>query len=97
MFGISDTTVNVGENVQEIIDIKIYPNPANSVLNIDFPSNYQILNTNIEIVDINGRTMLKIKPVSSSTQLDIKQLKPRLYIVKICNDKSLITRRIIIQ
>jgi len=97
VFGISDTTVNVGENVQEIIDIKIYPNPANSVLNIDFPSNYQILNTNIEIVDINGRTMLKIKPVSSSTQLDIKQLKPRLYIVKICNDKSLITRRIIIQ
>jgi hypothetical protein len=97
VFGISDTTVNVVENNQTEFEIKVYPNPANSVLNIDFSNDYNIQNTIIEILDINGRTILKSKPVSVSTQIDIKELNPGLYIVKIQNDKSLITRRIIIQ
>ena len=97
VFGISDTTVNVVENFQESIDIKVYPNPANSVLNIDFTNDYNIHNTIIEIVDINGRTILKSKPVSGSTQFNIKLLNNGLYLVKIQNDKNLITRKIIIQ
>ena len=97
VFGISDTTVNVVENDAEIAEIKVYPNPANSQLNIDFPVDYQVLNTTIEIVDINGRTAFKTKPVSYTNQINIKQLNPGLYIVKIQNNKSLITRRIIVQ
>lgn len=97
VFGISDTTVHIVDNVPEKAEIMIYPNPASSLLNIDFPSNYQILNTNIKIVAINGRTMLQSKPVSGSIQIDIKKLNPGLYIVKIQNDKTLITRRILIQ
>lgn len=97
VFGISDTTVNVVENEPKIAEINVYPNPANSLLNIDFLSNYQILHTNIKIVNINGRTMLQSKPVSGSIQIDIKELYPGLYIVKIQNDKTLITRRILIQ
>lgn len=75
----------------------IYPNPANSVVNIDFPKNYNVLNTKIEIIDINGKTMLKSKLGSGSTQLDVKKLNSGLYIVKIQNDKTFITRKIIIQ
>ncbi|MCF8303275.1 MAG: T9SS type A sorting domain-containing protein [Bacteroidales bacterium] len=97
VFGILDTTVNIVENMPKTDEIKIYPNPANSVLNIDFPVNYQVLNTIIEILDINGRILLKSKASSGTTQLDIKQLNPGLYIMKIQNDKTLITRRIIIQ
>jgi hypothetical protein len=97
VFGISDTTVNIVENSPESIIVKIYPNPANSLLNIDFPNDYNIQNTIIEIMDINGRTMLKSEPVSISTQLDIKKLNNGLYLVKIQNDKTLITKKIIIQ
>ncbi len=97
VFGISDTTVNIVENSPESIIVKIYPNPANSVLNIDFPNDYNIQNTIMEIVDINGRTMLKSEPVSISTQLDIKLLNNGIYLVKIQNDNTLITKRIIIQ
>jgi hypothetical protein len=97
VFGISDTTVNVSETSQENDRIKIYPIPAYSVLNIDFPNDYNFQNTKIEIVDINGRTILKSERVSISTQLDIKLLNDGLYLVKIQNDNTLITRRIIIQ
>lgn len=97
VFGISDTTVNVVENEVGIAEIKIYPNPASSILNIDFPSNYEVLKTTIEIVDINGRIVLNKKPLSTTNQINIKQLNPGLYIVKIKNNETLITRRIIIQ
>jgi hypothetical protein len=97
VFGISDTTVNIVDNVPEKADIKIYPNPANSVLNFDFSQNYNTKNSKIEIVDIHGKTMLKSRPNFSTTQLDIKELNPGLYIVKIQNSKTLITRRIVIQ
>jgi hypothetical protein len=97
VFGISDTTVNIGDNVPEKADIKIYPNPANSVLNFDFSQNYNTKNSKIEIINMQGKTVLKSKAVIHSTQLDIKKLTPGLYIVKIQNDKSLTARRIIIQ
>lgn len=97
VFGISDTTVNVTETPQLNDNINIYPNPANSILNIDFPNYYNIQNTIIEIVDINGKTMLKSNPISISTQLYIKEFNNGLYLVKIQNDKTLFTKKIIIQ
>jgi hypothetical protein len=60
VFGISDTTVNVVENDAEIAEIKVYPNPVNSILNIDFPVEYQILNIKIEIIDIKIPKIIKI-------------------------------------
>ncbi|MEA3505590.1 MAG: T9SS type A sorting domain-containing protein, partial [Bacteroidota bacterium] len=97
VFGISDTTVNIVDNSLESIIVKIYPNPVKSLLNIDFPNDYNIHNTIIEIVDINGRTILKSEPVSITSQLDIKKINSGLYLVKIQNKNTLITKRIIIQ
>ncbi|MBZ0242131.1 MAG: T9SS type A sorting domain-containing protein [Bacteroidales bacterium] len=77
--------------------LKIYPNPAKSVLNIDFPANYDVLHSKIEIINTNGQIILPSKPFSHSTQLDIKSLAPGLYIVKIQNNETLIRRRLIIQ
>jgi hypothetical protein len=97
VFGISDTIVNVNEPLQLNDKIKIYPNPANSVLNIDFPDDYNAQNTIIELLDINGKLMLKSETVTSSTQIKINHLNSGFYIVKVQNDNTLITKRIIIK
>ncbi len=97
VFGISDTTVNIVDNFQESIIVKIYPNPANSLLHIDFPNDYNILNTIIEIVDINGKTILKSEPTSITSQLNINSITSGLYLVKIQKENTLITKKIIIQ
>ena len=97
VFGISDTTVNIQETPLMGADVIVYPNPANNVLNIDFPENYDIQDLIIDVIDFSGKTVLKSKALIHSPQLDIKRLSPGLYIVKIQNDKTLITRRIIIQ
>lgn len=97
VFGISVTPVNIVETLPKPNTVNIYPNPANATLNIDFPNGYDIGNSTIEIIDINGKAKLKTKPISSSTQLDIEKLVPGIYLVKIQNDKALMTKMIIIQ
>ena len=97
MYKIIDTTVGISESGLNNPEIKIYPNPASKVLNIDFPNNYNIENTNIEMIDMNGNSILISKPLSISAQLDIKKLHKGLYVVKIQKENALITKRIIVQ
>jgi len=97
LYKLIDTTVNINELELYNSKIKVYPNPAGSALNISFPENMDIRETYVEIIDINGRTLLKTKPLSDITQLDISKLKSGIYLVKIQNDRTFITRKIIIQ
>jgi len=75
----------------------IYPNPAKSKLTIDFLNKNNLRNTVIEIIDINGKTVLKAEPLHSSTELEIKAIKAGLYIVKVQNDRTVNTKRLIIK
>ena len=81
----------------ETDEIKVYPNPTNSILNIELPQNYKTENTELEILDVNGRTFLQKKLISVFMQIDISKLNSGLYSVKIQNRKTLITKKIIIQ
>ncbi len=95
VFELSDTTVNIVDKTK--IDVIVYPNPANTVLNIGFPDVYNSHNTTVEIVDVNGKTILILERVSGSTQLDIKRINRGFYILKIQNDRTILTKKIIIQ
>ncbi len=97
MYKLIDTTVNINELELYNSKIKVYPNPAGSVLNINFPQNIDTKNTFVEIIDINGRTLLKSKSLSALSQLDISKINSGIYLVKIQNDKTFITRKIIIE
>jgi hypothetical protein len=65
--------------------VKVYPNPVQSVLNIEF-SGKSILKASITIYDINGKLLLS-KFTESNTQLDVKQLTAGTYLIKI-NDEN---------
>ncbi len=97
LYKLIDTTVNINELELYNSKIKVYPNPAGSVLNISFPENMDTRKTFIEIIDINGRTLLKSKSLSDLSQLDISKINSGIYLVKIQNDKTFITRKIIKQ
>ncbi len=97
VYKLIDTTVSITESELFNTEIKVYPNPANTLLNIDFPYDYKIQNTTIEILDINGKIVLSTQPLSVAIQLSIKKLNKGIYLVKIQNDRAFITRKIIIQ
>lgn len=66
------------------VKISVYPNPANSFINVDF---YENTNNGlkIELVDIIGNTLASIKPDVgiSTSQLDLLQYAPAIYFIKI--------------
>ncbi len=97
VLGISDTTVNINENKTGLNKIDIYPNPVYETLNIDFPTNYNLTQTSIKLLDLNGRITFDFEPLSYKNQFDISKLNRGLYILKIQSDKFFITEKIIIQ
>jgi len=86
-----DTTVDMGayefgstvlgtENFTSLSDFKMYPNPANSILNIN--SSEEI--SSVEIYSIEGKRVL----ISQNTQVDVSQLTSGIYLVKITTNAN---------
>lgn len=70
---------NLSTNELTKDDFKVYPNPTNSLLNIDLTNQE---NATIQVLDLNGR-ILTSKKTLGSTNLDLSNLSPGIYIVKI--------------
>jgi hypothetical protein len=78
-----DNSLAVVNNKSKLV--KIYPNPFQSILNIDFAETNKIQKS-ISIYDINGKLLLT-KSADCNTQLDVKQLTAGTYLIKI-NDQN---------
>jgi hypothetical protein len=66
--------------------VKIYPNPVQSVLNIEF-SGKNILKASINIYDVEGRLLIN-QSAQGNTQVNVRQLTPGTYLIKINDEKG---------
>jgi len=71
--------------------IRIYPNPANNILNIDLP--HDVKHFDIEITDMNGRLVLNAE---NEKQMNTSTLTNGTYMVTVKSDKNRITKKVII-
>lgn len=72
---------------------KIYPNPTKDKIIIN---SAQKMNANLQILDNSGNLILEKKPSTSSQyEVDLSNLKPGLYIVKIISKDKTLTKKII--
>ncbi len=94
VFEIQDTTVGIDE-FPHSFDFKVYPNPANTILNVDFIQNNNTENIKIEIIDIYGKTIFRAKPNSDSFEIDISHLSRGLFILRISDDMAIYTKKIL--
>lgn len=82
-YGIPDLqlALNIGLSLQEeeLFEFKVFPNPANEVLNIHIPTANDI--TTLRIFDVLGKSVLEIDITASSRQLDISSMASGLYIL----------------
>jgi hypothetical protein len=76
----------------------VYPNPVvnGEYLNISL-SNITNTESNISIIDLNGRTLLNQTISSPELQLNTSDLYGGIYVVIIRNGSSIITQKLIIQ
>jgi len=94
LYGIDDFTGKASQNV------RIYPNPAHSTLNIDFQSNERSSYT-VMIYSLSGRVVNEsthqISQGMNNIALDISGTEPGLFLIKIFNMKSSYSQKLIIQ
>ncbi len=78
-------------------DIKVYPNPCNGTLNLDFVSdNFKSSDWIIELSDISGRKCFASKLVSERSMLELGHLSPGAYLIRVRNGHEMRSGKIII-
>lgn len=91
------TDLTVGEQEPPPLgDIRLYPDPVDDFLTVSIPADRPAENISAEIVSAEGKTVMTFHPGTAETRLDIRQLPPGIYIVKILQAQSLYTSRIIV-
>jgi hypothetical protein len=96
-FEITDTTtVSITESKQ-LLQLNLYPNPATTWLSVEIPPTISFQQTLLQIIDINGKTVLTQKPVSTTTHLNIRHLPAGIYVLKMINDEALVAKRFLIR
>ncbi len=88
-----NTTGNLPQ--PEKVELLVYPNPANDLLNIELPQNSGDLF--LEIFSVTGQRLLNARLYSSSQEIRISHLPPGLYLAKLTNKNGISsTQRIVI-
>lgn len=88
----SNTVTAVLEGKKSDDVIKLYPNPANDILNIDNIT--QSDNITLKIIDITGKVVITEKISNSSTaQLNVAHLAQGLYLLEITNGSKSVSRK----
>jgi hypothetical protein len=101
-------TITVGLNDRDDFDSKVYPNPTNSVVNIQF-TNLNLQITEIQILDAYGKlvdvvekgsapSLQKGANGSSTAQLDLSPFAPGVYFIKaVADGKTIAVRKVVKQ
>jgi len=73
--------------------IKLYPNPANNILNITSAD----LISQVEIFSLTGAKVLNIKSASRNFRRNISELNSGIYVVKVYSEKGITTLKLVVQ
>lgn len=74
-----EPTSSIGAHTQ-MLDVKLYPNPVQGVLNIEHPKSDEI---NYSLIDIHGRVCQTGEYQGKSTKIDVRNLPSGMYILKL--------------
>lgn len=89
------STLGINDFKQES-SLRLYPNPSNSILNIEF--NSSVAEGTIEIFDILGKQVLRQSiAFNNLTQIDVADWETGLYLVKISSENGEETKRFVKQ
>jgi len=65
-------------------EARVFPNPAGEWIRVESP----YLISNINLIDMTGRTIQSFRPESKTTELNISQIAPGFYSLQIITDKG---------
>lgn len=94
-FAVFDSTTAVGVDEAEELTVSFYPNPTIDVLTYNL--NGANGNTNIDLFDMNGKVVASDIAQGTRGTMDVSNLPAGIYTVRIVNENSVTTARMIKQ
>lgn len=89
-----DLTIGVEEEVMEITDVAIFPNPANDLVQVVMP---ELDNATVQLFDIAGKLVMAQEDVAYVAYFEVGALAPGLYNVSIEQDGARRVEKLIIE
>ena len=90
-----DVTLGVPSQKILVVDIKLYPNPAKDVVNIDYGKGFEV--SSFEVYGVNGQIVLKGNLSPNTPSIDVSELEKGLYIFKIQTSGGTLSQRMNIE
>ncbi len=85
-------TITVGVDDYNILDFKVYPNPATGVVNVEYTT-YEVQSYGeLHLFDVYGKLLRVIPIVSETTPIDVATLAPGTYFVRVTTDRGFMTK-----
>lgn len=97
IYKVTDSLLSIDENTQN--SLSIYPNPANTILNIDLPDSTSGNSTTFNIYDVQGKLIKSILKDNNDTftSINISDLKSGFYVLEAKLDEDgKITKKFVI-
>ncbi|WP_175622642.1 M28 family peptidase [Chryseobacterium schmidteae] len=92
-FAIASSVLATHETSSNLLeDIKIYPNPAKDILNLDIPK--EIKNFSFEIKDMSGRLL---SAHENETNINVSKLSNGVYLCTVKSNGETVTKKVIIE
>jgi ligand-binding sensor domain-containing protein len=86
-------SVNPPFGLQDILEVKVLPNPASNDLNFELPANMNI--SSIEILNIEG-TIVKSQRINNhQNTINVSDLPSGMYVIRMQTDKGLVMKKLV--
>ena len=90
---VKDALIGVDELTELKNNIKMYPNPVSSVLNLELPEEVQL----VEVFNAMGQKVQALETVDSKVSLATGQLNSGVYLIEFTTNNNSITKRFIVR
>jgi len=93
---IANCSVGVEEEIALKETVKVYPNPANSIVTLQY-NETTFTNSTFKLIDVMGKEVLNKRLESTSTSIDISSYSKGVYFYQLINQKQRVSGKLIIQ
>jgi hypothetical protein len=81
--------------LQEVFTVRVYPNPVSSLLHVDLPDLPQGKTGTLEVYSSMGNPVMSPKPLGQTQSIDLSNVAPGLYMVRVTAGKHTVVSKIL--
>jgi hypothetical protein len=95
--GFKESSTGIGGSTVNTLQVELFPNPAREQVTVICPAYSEYAQIEAEFVNAVGKVAMKVQLSSQSTRLDLNDMDPGVYFVKITSETGTVIKKLVIQ